>query len=91
MLISYLVSCLYLYACTLKNRTSIYCVTLLKFVIAGTLLTRVTKVLLVIHLLKVRILARHLHKVLQSQLLILTVPGLPTQLVIEVFVTVVVS
>ena len=89
LLISYLVSCLYLCACTLKNRTSIYYVTLLKFVITGPLLTRVTKVLLVIHLHKVRVLARCLHKVLQKQLLILAVPRLPTQLVIEVFVTVV--
>ena len=47
--------------------------------------------LLVIHSLKVRVPARRLHKVLENRLLVLTVPRLPAQLVIEVFVTVVVS
>ena len=91
LLFCYLASCLCLYICTLKNRTNIYYVTLLKFVIAGPLLRRVTKVLLLFHLLQVRVLARHLHKAPQSPLLRPTVPRVPTQLVIEVFATVVVS
>ena len=64
--------------------------TLLKSVIASPLLTRVTKVLLVVHLLLVRVLTSQLHKALQSPLLRLTVPSLPTRSVTEVFASVVV-